>query len=76
MRILEGVGTVLQLAGLLARLCKLVSWSLFLAGIQLTQKSLAEHETRAFSSIERPCIIGICFAMIQNCVKFGMTVNR
>ena len=32
MRILEGVGTIIQLAGLVARLCKMVScrWCLFI----------------------------------------------
>ena len=32
MRILEGVGTIIQLGGLLARLCKLVSCARFMGG--------------------------------------------
>lgn len=46
MRILEGVGTLVQLGGLIARLCKLVNP--FLQGVlfpQVTHRFLTEYET-------------------------------
>ena len=46
MRILEGVGTLIQLGGLMARLCKMVRICTILVIAELT--SPTEHKTRAF----------------------------
>ena len=46
MRILEGVGTLIQLGGLMARLCKMVRICTILVIAELTRPT--EHKTRAF----------------------------
>jgi hypothetical protein len=50
MRILEGVGTVIQLGGLLARLCKLVCLTVRYGGEGLLIWQ-TEHETRTFPAM-------------------------
>ena len=47
MRILEGVGTLIQLGGLMARLCKMVRSCSALTIIELTT-GRTEHKTGAF----------------------------
>jgi hypothetical protein len=54
MRILEGVGTLLQLAGLVARLCKMVS---FLAIVLLDTHNRLELEARIVCHITTTCIL-------------------
>ena len=51
MRILEGVGTLIQLAGLVARLCKKVkAWSAL--SVSLTDMCPLEHEARAIQGVK------------------------
>ena len=50
MRILEGVGTLIQLSGLVARLCKMVSLIHF-CSLWSCSEFLLEYETRAFSNL-------------------------
>jgi len=49
MRILEGVGTIIQLAGLLARLCKMVSYFGYPVHFCLTR--VTEHEAYIVSVV-------------------------
>lgn len=54
MRILEGVGTIIQLAGLMARLCKLVCCSLIdhhIQNIDINAPRFTELETRTISDM-------------------------
>lgn len=46
MRVLEGVGTLVQLGGMVARLCKLVCFLPLVYQHLLTPIGLSEHETR------------------------------
>jgi Replication factor C C-terminal domain len=50
MRVLEGVGTLIQLGGLMARLCKMVCARYF--GFREYSCCLLEYETRTLCSIE------------------------
>lgn len=54
MRILEGVGTLIQLGGLMARLCKMVRSSPISDIAELTRP--AEHKTGAF-----------CYLVLSHC---------
>ena len=56
MRILEGVGTLIQLGGLMARLCKMVRICTILVIAELTRPT--EHKTRAF-----------CHLVLSHCNK-------
>lgn len=61
MRILEGVGTYVQLSGLLARLCRMVSdFHLLSYWMVLNPIRISEYEARA----------------LQNIVKLGVGVDR
>ena len=61
MRILEGVGTYVQLSGLLARLCRMVSDLHALSyRMVLNPIRISEYEARA----------------IQNTIKIGVGVDR
>lgn len=52
MRVLEGVGTLVQLGGLVARLCKMVSFINLFVKRLLTFELLTEYESRTLQVIE------------------------
>ena len=76
MRILEGVGTLIQLGGLMARLCKIVSSiSRLISGVPNLPKSWLEHQARAFPAITLELICGKVVSLILTMVAPSLDVS-
>lgn len=61
MRILEGVGTLIQLAGLVARLCKMVRSFSFIVRIPVLTRGILGYEARVVPAIAIICTIYLVY---------------